>query len=495
MSAPPAPIAAPAWRQWAPTLLILLVAALPRLWIAWADQSIFWPDEIYQSLEPAHFLAFGYGATSWEFELGGRSWLFPGLLAAWIKLLSLVGFDRAAELVVGAKMLMAAISVLGIYGAMRLARALAGPTAGWLAGLFAAGFPLLLLFGSRCMGETVSGTLLVFVALALVRRGRYDAWLAGALGGVTIFLRYPNGLVLIGFGVMLAAAHRGEDLRRFVLAGLAAGWAGGLLDWLTWGSPFHSVIVNLRYNMAYQDLHYGEFPADFFLASGWTSTGPVLAVLALGLLAALRRSPGLVLTGLAYIAVHSLITHKEMRFLLPVLPLLLALAAVGLVRLLETRLSTSVTTLLAAVLALALAQRATALTFADVGQFQGEPAGAVSPWHAAEGVNRLLWVAGQQPDLCGMWVTGIRPAWAAAYAYLHRLVPLIKGELPGNGAYANYAAAPLVPEPWPIAWDPPARLPPEFVAVAQSRGWVLYRRDGECRALDQDPAAAVPLRP
>jgi hypothetical protein len=212
----------------------------------------------------------------------------------------------------------------------------------------------------------------------------------------------------------------------------------------------------------------------------------VLGVLALGLVAALRRSPGLVLTVLAYVAVHSLITHKEMRFLLPALPLLLALAAVGLVRLLETRLSTRATTLLAAALALALAlaQRATALTFADVGQFQGEPAGSVSPWHAAEGVNRLLWVAGQQPDLCGMWVTGIRPAWAAAYAYLHRLVPLIKDDSPDSGAYANYVAAPLVPEPWPIAWDPPARLPSEFVAVAESRGWVLYRRDGECRALN-----------
>ena len=63
-------------------LLVLPLAVCVRLWVAWTDQGIIWPDEIYQSLEPAHHLAFGYGFTAWEFVDGARSWVFPGLLAA-----------------------------------------------------------------------------------------------------------------------------------------------------------------------------------------------------------------------------------------------------------------------------------------------------------------------------------------------------------------------------------------------------------------------------
>ena len=48
--------------------------------------SVNWPDEIFQVLEPAHRLAYGYGLVAWEFQLGVRSWLMPGLVAAMIEL-------------------------------------------------------------------------------------------------------------------------------------------------------------------------------------------------------------------------------------------------------------------------------------------------------------------------------------------------------------------------------------------------------------------------
>jgi GPI mannosyltransferase 3 len=56
--------------------LVLVAAALPRLWAALADHSLFWCDEIHQSLEPAHRALFGYGFVPWEYRVGARSWLF-----------------------------------------------------------------------------------------------------------------------------------------------------------------------------------------------------------------------------------------------------------------------------------------------------------------------------------------------------------------------------------------------------------------------------------
>ena len=67
-------------RVWAVLLLGLSlgVGSALRLWLSTHDDGIFWPDEIYQSLEPAHWTVFGYGLVPWEFVSGARNWAFPG---------------------------------------------------------------------------------------------------------------------------------------------------------------------------------------------------------------------------------------------------------------------------------------------------------------------------------------------------------------------------------------------------------------------------------
>ena len=40
---------------------LLVACALLRFIVAVADQGLIWPDEIYQSVEPAHRLVFGIG--------------------------------------------------------------------------------------------------------------------------------------------------------------------------------------------------------------------------------------------------------------------------------------------------------------------------------------------------------------------------------------------------------------------------------------------------
>ena len=53
--------------------------------------SVDWPDEIFQVLEPAHRLAYGYGLVAWEFQLGVRSWLMPGLVAGIMEFSRILG--------------------------------------------------------------------------------------------------------------------------------------------------------------------------------------------------------------------------------------------------------------------------------------------------------------------------------------------------------------------------------------------------------------------
>src|SRR3989442_2829366 len=61
---------------------VLFIGLAIRVWLSVNDDGIYWPDEIFQSLEPAHRLVFGYGLYAWEFVDGARNWAFPAFVAA-----------------------------------------------------------------------------------------------------------------------------------------------------------------------------------------------------------------------------------------------------------------------------------------------------------------------------------------------------------------------------------------------------------------------------
>jgi phosphatidylinositol glycan class B len=61
--------------------VLVALAILLRLQPILVEPSAVWPDEIFQTSEPAHRLVFGSGLVAWEFQLGERSWLLPGIIA------------------------------------------------------------------------------------------------------------------------------------------------------------------------------------------------------------------------------------------------------------------------------------------------------------------------------------------------------------------------------------------------------------------------------
>src|SRR5260370_9846149 len=90
-------------RRWGLLILLasLLAGAVLRAWLSFHDDGIYWPDEIYQSLEPAHRLVFGYGLIAWEFVQGARSWALPVVVAAILKASPLFGgAEQRAYLIV-----------------------------------------------------------------------------------------------------------------------------------------------------------------------------------------------------------------------------------------------------------------------------------------------------------------------------------------------------------------------------------------------------------
>jgi hypothetical protein len=414
---------------------VLLAGAAFRIHWALNDEGLYWPDEVYQSLEPAHRLVFGYGLLAWEFVEGARNWALPGLVAGVLGLARLFGGTDPAVYLDVAKGFFALLGTACAWGSWRLARAYGAsePAAAAGAALFAlAAVPIY--FAPRALSENASALPVVLgLALALPRGGSRRAVMAGAfLLGLAVLLRLQNGVFCVGLLAVLLAQRRwraaGESLA--VLAGWA--FAYGLLDRLTWGRWFHSALVYLEFNLLKDGASgWGTAPFSYYgrvLFTGMPAVSVLTGVLAL---VAARRAPGLLAVTLLFFVLHALQPHKELRFLVPALPLFTALAGVGLDVLLG-RWSPRAVRAGAALGVVAVAAlsgaRAGSLTFGDVGQYEDSRPQA-SAWDDVGDVNRLLLAASRVKELCGLKIEVVHLAWTGGYSYLHQPVPLY----PPNG--------------------------------------------------------------
>ena len=475
---------------------------LPRAYLAVADQGMIWADEVFQTLEQGHRLAFGYGLIPWEFKAGARSWLLPGAIGGVMKALAVCGISSGAGLAISMKIAFALLSTLGLYAMLRIAYAAAGLSGVVVLGFIAADFPASLLYGSRAMSEVACAP---FVAWGLwllwpwglgttgrhVWRARNLAAIpwwkpapvlvaAGALLGLATLLRYQI-VVLVPVVLLIVAWRRSLPVALLVAAGvgLVVG-LGGLLDWVTWGRPFQAFVVYVRFNVVESGANqWGVATRGFYLRTLLASSGPALIVLGLGFLVGLRRVWPVALLALVFVGVHSAIPHKELRFIFPVLPLFLMCSAVGLARLLDRlplprRQQMAMTSAVGLALLALFFGHAPHVTFADIRQPMDSSAngGPTSPlvWHAFDERNRLFAHAGTHADICGLAAPTMNAYWTGAYTYLHRHVPILWTGGRGDYDAANY-----------VVLGPGHKMDDgRYQSIATRGQYQLYRRDGGC---------------
>jgi GPI mannosyltransferase 3 len=468
--------------------LLVCATALSRAWVAVADQGMFWPDEIFQSIEQAHRAAFGIGYIPWEFRDGARSWVYPGLLAIVMKLASWLGAHTGISLVLAAKGFMVALATVTTLFSMRIALRLGGRTAALLTGVLVCCFPALVVFGARCMSEMASASLLT-VATALVLGGtRRRQQLAGFIAMAAFFVRFQTGVVVLGLFLFLLFNRRFRDAMHYTAGVVVAGVLGGALDWITWGKPFQSVGVYVTFNLLEgKSAQWGTSPASYYLEHAFLSTGWTLAIVGLGFLLAFWRHRTLAIVSLGFVAMHIYVPHKEYRFLMPIVPLVLTLSGLGLGRVLDwlfarflrgffQKFSARWHVLrwllpvpLCAVLGISMVLRLAPMTVEMMGKDAGNPNGKRSVWHYDEGIMRAQWEASRHADLCGFSMVGFVPVYSGGYAYLHRDVPILVGDGPYEQAAANYIAAPVSHTP-----------PNGYGVVGRYLDMNLLRRAGGC---------------
>ena len=439
--------------RWTPRTalgLALLVGFCARAWGAF-DDGIYWPDEIYQSLEVAHAQVFGYGLIPWEFVDGARNWSLPWLVTALLRLCVLFGLDAPPAYVRVVKLFFALVGVVTALGVFRLARAFSAPP--WAAVASAAAYSLaapVIYFAPRAMAENAAAAPLVWGLALLFEEAsptrRRLVW-AGSLLGLAVLFRLQVAAVVLGVVLVVAARRQWRTLTPLLATLFAWALLYGGLDALSWhtlptaryGGWFHSVFVYVQFNLVEgRGAHWGTSAWTYYFRYLFTSMPLLAAALGLGLATLLRRRAwALPLFVILFLAVHLATPHKEYRFLVPMLPL--AFAAVGAAM---AGLAEGIVLRLGAVFAAAGVWSTLglgALTMGDLGAYLERP--QARAWGDYGNLNRLLMVAGRRPDLCGIRIDVADLAWAGGATYLHRKAPLYRRNVPPQLGFFNYVVA------------------------------------------------------
>lgn len=417
---------------------LLLGGFALRLAIAQAFPNIFWPDEIFQSLEQAHRLAFGSGVVPWEFREGSRSWLLPGFLAAVMWLTEPLGPGSSGYLM-GVQATLVALSLLPVWATWAWARREGlSPGCATLAALV----PLLwfdgLFFAPKALSETLAAHLLL-PGLFLLRfndDARPRIFLAGALLALAVLLRVHLAPAVAVASLWLTW-KQWRVLRDLLLGTLPAIALAGLVDAVSWGTPFVSYWNNVYVNVVEgKSKNYGVDPwYQYFVWYGriWT----ISCVFFLGLLILRWRARALFgVTALIVLASHMVIAHKEYRFVYPVSVLLSTAAGLIWAHRVAQERDRSRALLAAggcAALILLSAHGASRLTVLNTEAYIGRSdVPEASHWNRYGDALEAFSHVSKMDDVCGIAALYVSWATSGGYTYLHH-------DVPWNGVYYSRA--------------------------------------------------------
>ena len=323
-------------------IAIFVIALLLRVGVAIHFPSVEWGDEIFETLEPAHHLAYGYGVVVWEWREGVRSWVFPAFLAGVMRATDWMGPGSLGYLRAIA-VLLSLLSLTTVWFGYAWGKRSGGSAAALIAAGACATWYDLVYFAPKAFSE-VMATNLLLPGLYLGMYGdelpeKRRLFLAGLFLGLAVSLRMQLAPA-VAFAVLYFCHQNWRRRGTAIFAGLLLPVvAFGLVDAVTWSYPFQSYLRYLWVTFAenksvpWRALLIKSVTEPWY----WYLLQVAVRFLPLFLLAlvGVRRSPFLGWVVLIVLASHSLIPHKELRFMYPVMPMVITLAALGFVEFAE----------------------------------------------------------------------------------------------------------------------------------------------------------------
>jgi GPI mannosyltransferase 3 len=319
-------------RDWIALLLICLLAVTIRASVMAFFPGVLHPDEVMW-LDQANRVVNHQGIVPWDFQVGERSWLWPGLMAGFMALGQLFASPPAGALG-GVSALLCAISLAPVICGYLWGRNLAGFAGAITAGLLNAVWFEIVYFYSHPLSETAAGASLV-VGLYLVYPGRgllseRQLFIGAMMLGLTAVLR-PQLLPIVALIVIAIGGVRVRAHYPALLGGLTVPIVlSGMLDWITWGWPFHASVMYVYYmTLGGEAAFFRHNPFYSFIGWQWIAWGGFGVVIIFSAVYGALRLPLVGVVALAIFVLHSAISLKEYRYISPSLPLIITLSGIG----------------------------------------------------------------------------------------------------------------------------------------------------------------------
>jgi hypothetical protein len=314
--------------------LLLFAGMALRLFFAFKRQGYDHPNEIFRVMEPVNFILNGYYVPAFEYDLKMLSW-FPSLLHALVlKLLILVSSPSPLQTLTFFRVLYAGLSLIPLVLIFQYLKNKTSAIPALLGLTFLCLFPPLIywqvhLFDTNL--EIVLAALCIYLFQKPTPKHSRD-FLIGTLLGLCFFIRYQSILyALTLLGIALYRRQWSRVLPTFLGAVLIA-LIAGLVD-QHFGIPFLQAPWNyFSYNIlqgnAASQFGRAPFYRYFFDLAKFYYYLPFLWVI-FYYQKGLKNSEAWGLTSFIYFLVHSLIAHKEFRFIFSILPIIPAVVIVG----------------------------------------------------------------------------------------------------------------------------------------------------------------------
>jgi hypothetical protein len=396
---------------------LLAIAILLRT-LSFDPYGMHHPDEVLQYIEPAYRLVSGEGIVTWEYRYGMRGWLLPWLLAGPMALGEAVGGSAFAG-IVAARVAASAVGLIPVVAAWRLGRR-TSPTHAIVAMAAMAFWYEQLVFSTHVLTETLATALFLGAAALIDERASRGRMIAGgALIALAAIFRFQYGLAA-GIFVLLVLRNDWRRWSWLILGALPAAGISGAVDLAMGQWPFQWIWVNIQLNLIEgRASGYGVEAPAFFLQAIWGQWGLLTVPILLLAIMTGRTYRPLLFAALFNLAAHSLIGHKEYRFVELSMAAIILLAAIGSVngwRWIERRWGRS--------FAAAPALIALVLIWAAASAWlgRGRP---LDRWFGERSVGpELAQLAGRDPRVCGIGTMTFE-YWQLSRAYIGRDMPIL----------------------------------------------------------------------
>jgi hypothetical protein len=326
--------------------LILCCGLCLRIIASMLHLDLIHPDEHFQILEPANSVINGVGWKSWEWHVGTRSWVIPGLYMPLLYILKIFNIVSGYWPIALSRALTALLAGLSLWRFKKLLDEEEFSFTAKIFSLMALGLsPAMIVWSGSTFSDTWAMIILWFTIppayKILIKQNDGKAWIfAGFLIGLTFLARVQ--MLIWPLGIFAAILFYGSSLQRKLLPYFALGYGSviliqGFIDLLTWGTFLQSTVLNIKKNIfeGVADMN-GISPWTYYFTEFQNNFGLLIVTVIIFLLVLTfllkrpilsLRSKLILIPSFLFLAIHLSIGHKELRFLLPIFPAIFYLAA------------------------------------------------------------------------------------------------------------------------------------------------------------------------